>query len=139
MPQLQCIWLNEVTPTSLLKVFFLMTKLKILRLMWQIYLPKWINKKKQFCHWCQWNTSRSCHVPSNYYKELPHRKMYWWNSSELLSTAVFNAMSRNCFEELLSVLHLRNNGKLDKSDKLKLQERWEKIDLVVLPLGINLP
>ena len=50
--------------------------------------------------------------------QLPPRKIYWENSSDVLNTAVFDAMSRNCFKKLLSVLHLSDNMKLDTSDKL---------------------
>ena len=44
--------------------------------------------------------------------------MYWEDSSDVLNTAMSSAMSRNRFEELLSVLHLSDNMKLDTSDKL---------------------
>ena len=40
-----------------------------------------------------------------------------------------NAMSRNCFEELLSALHLSDNMKLDKS--VKLAEVRPFYDLIV--------
>ena len=52
------------------------------------------------------------------YNQSPRRKMYWQDSSDVLNTAMSSAMSRNRFEELLSVLHLSDNMKLDTSDKL---------------------
>ena len=52
------------------------------------------------------------------YNQLPRRKMNWESSSDVLNTAMSNAISRNHFEELLSVLHLSDNMELDTSDKL---------------------
>ena len=54
------------------------------------------------------------------YRQLPQREVYWQNLSDVLNSAVFNAMSRNRFEELLLVLHLSNNKKLDTSNKLDM-------------------
>ena len=51
------------------------------------------------------------------YNQLPLRKMYWENSSDVLNTTTSNAMSRDFFEKMLSVLHMSDNNKLDKSSK----------------------
>ena len=40
------------------------------------------------------------------YNQLPLRKMYWENSSDVLNTTTSNAMSRDFFEKMLSVLHM---------------------------------
>ena len=52
------------------------------------------------------------------YNQLPRRKMYWKDSSNILNTVMSNAMSRNRFEELLAVLHLSEDMKIDTRDKL---------------------
>ena len=52
------------------------------------------------------------------YNPLPRRKLYWENSSDVHNAAISNTMSHNCFEEILSVLHLSDNMNLDKQDKM---------------------
>jgi len=52
------------------------------------------------------------------YNQLPRRKLYWENSEDVHNPAMSNSMSRNRFEELLSVLHFSDNMKLDKEDKM---------------------
>ena len=71
-------------------------------------LPLMSTKCTSFLSCCYWQAITNC-LGEN---------MYWENSSNVLNTALSNAMSRNCFEELLSVSHLSNNMKLDTSDKL---------------------
>ena len=51
------------------------------------------------------------------YNPLPRRKLYWENSSDV-HNAMSKARSCNCFEEILSILHLSDNMNLDKQDKM---------------------
>ena len=50
------------------------------------------------------------------YSVLPRRKMYWENSDDVFNRAMSHAMSRNRFEEILSVFHLADNHHLPPSD-----------------------
>ncbi len=52
------------------------------------------------------------------YHEVPGRRHYWEQADDVNVSAVSSAMSRNRFEELLSVLHLADNARLDKTDKM---------------------
>ena len=52
------------------------------------------------------------------YSPLPRRKLYWENTADVHNSAMADAMSRNRFEEILSVLHLSDNINLDKNDKM---------------------
>ena len=62
------------------------------------------------------------------YNQLPRRKMYWKNAEDVLNPAMSNAMSRNRFEELLSVLHLSDNMNLAQNDKFaKVRPFYELI------------
>ena len=49
---------------------------------------------------------------------LPRGKLYQGNSSDIHNAAMSNGMSRNHFEEILSVFHLSDNINLDKQDKM---------------------
>ena len=52
------------------------------------------------------------------YNPLPRKKLYWKILSDVHNAAMLNAMSRNRFEEILSVLHLSDNMNLDKQNKM---------------------
>ena len=52
------------------------------------------------------------------YNVLPRRKMYWENSDDVENESVSNAMSRNRFEEIISMLHCCDNEQLDPDDKM---------------------
>ena len=52
------------------------------------------------------------------YCDLPRRRMYWENSDDVFNKAMADAMPRNRFEEILSVLHLADNQCLDGSDTM---------------------
>jgi len=52
------------------------------------------------------------------YAILPHRCMYWENSSDTFNEAMSDRMTRNRFDELLSVIHLCDNSKLNPADPM---------------------
>ena len=52
------------------------------------------------------------------YNVLPRRKMYRENSDDVKNKSVSNAMSRNRFEEIISMLHCCDNEQLDPDDKM---------------------
>ena len=52
------------------------------------------------------------------YNVLPRGKMYWENSDDVKNESVSNAMSRNRFEEIISMLHCCDNEELDPDDKM---------------------
>jgi len=52
------------------------------------------------------------------YAILPHRCMYWQNSSDTFNEAMSDRMTRNRFDELLSVIHLCDNSKLNPADPM---------------------
>jgi len=52
------------------------------------------------------------------YTVLPRRRMYWENSDDVSNKAMSDAMSRNRFEEILSVFHLADNLHLDTNDTM---------------------
>ena len=52
------------------------------------------------------------------YNTLLRRKLYWENSSDVHNAAMSNTMSCNRFEEIFSILHLKDNVNLDKQDKM---------------------
>ena len=49
------------------------------------------------------------------YTCLPRRRLYWENRDD---ASMANAMSRNCFENILSHLHLSDNLNLAQNDKM---------------------
>jgi len=49
---------------------------------------------------------------------LPRRRLYWQNLPDVYNKAVSEAMSRNRFEEILSVFHLCDNNRLVPDDKM---------------------
>ena len=52
------------------------------------------------------------------YNVLPRRRMYWENSEDVKNDSMSRAMSRNRFEEILSVLHCCDNNNLNPEDKM---------------------
>jgi Transposase IS4 len=52
------------------------------------------------------------------YSVFPRREMYWERSEDCGIKAVYNAMSRNRFDELLRYIHLADNNNLNTLDKL---------------------
>jgi len=52
------------------------------------------------------------------YSVLPRRRMYWENSDDVSNKAMSDAMSRNRFEEILSVFHVCDNESLVASDTM---------------------
>ena len=52
------------------------------------------------------------------YNVLPRRRMYWENSEDVKNDSMSHAMSRNRFEEILSVLHCCDNNNLNSEDKM---------------------
>ena len=64
------------------------------------------------------------------YNELPRRKLYWENSSDVKNEAISEAMSRNRFEEILAMLHCCDNSQLDLNDKMsKVRPLYNLINL----------
>ena len=63
------------------------------------------------------------------YNSLPQRKMYWENSDDVSCPAIANTMSRNRFEELMSVIHLADNQNLIEGDKMaKLRPYYDLLN-----------
>ena len=52
------------------------------------------------------------------YNILPRRKLYWENNSDVKNEFISIAMSRNSFEEIMSLLHCCDNNQLDPNDKM---------------------
>ena len=52
------------------------------------------------------------------YNVLPRRKLYWENSSDVKNESISIAISRNRFEEIMSLLYCCNNNQLDPNDKM---------------------
>ena len=52
------------------------------------------------------------------YIPLPRRRMYWEDREDSKNAAVASTMTRNRFDELLSIIHFSNNETLDKNDKM---------------------
>jgi Transposase IS4 len=72
------------------------------------------------------------------YTVLPRRKMYWENSDDVFNKAMSDAMSRNRFEELLSVFHLADNQNLNASDTMaKVRPLFTKINEKCLQYFLN--
>ena len=66
------------------------------------------------------------------YNVHPRRKLYWENSTDVHCDAMSSTMSRNRFEQLMSVFHLSGNMKLDKSDKMaKIRPFYDMINEVL--------
>ena len=117
VPPSECNQLDQVYPKSLFELFF---DDKVVNFM--VYMTNFYAQRDKGKH----NFTPDLNEMHLFlamllltgYNQLPRKKMYWENSSNVLNTAMSNAISRNCFEELLSVSHLSNNMKLDTSDKL---------------------
>lgn len=72
------------------------------------------------------------------YTELPRRKMYWENADDVFNKSMSDAMSRNRFEELLSVFHLADNENLDPSDGMaKVRPLYSQINERCLQYFLN--
>lgn len=72
------------------------------------------------------------------YSVLPRRKMYWENADDVFNKSMSDAMSRNRFEELLSVFHLADNEHLDVSDTMtKVRPLFSKINEKCLQYFLN--
>lgn len=52
------------------------------------------------------------------YRPVPRRQMYWSLDDDVRNNAISKAMKRDLFNKLMKYLHLSNNSKLDKKDKL---------------------
>ena len=52
------------------------------------------------------------------YNVLPRRRMSWENNEDVKNDSMSHAMSRNRFEEILSVLHCCDNNNLNSEDKM---------------------
>ena len=64
------------------------------------------------------------------YTVLPRRKLYWENSDDVFIKAMSDAMSRNRFEELISVLHLSDNNNLRAGDKMaKIRPFYDMLNI----------
>ncbi|XP_047120564.1 piggyBac transposable element-derived protein 2-like [Schistocerca piceifrons] len=54
----------------------------------------------------------------NGYHKLPHENMYWEQASDVGVPLVFNSMSRNRFREIKRFIHLNDNSRIDRNDKM---------------------
>ncbi|XP_047106612.1 piggyBac transposable element-derived protein 3-like [Schistocerca piceifrons] len=62
------------------------------------------------------------------YHKLPHENMYWEQASDVGVPLVFKSMSRNRFQEIKRFIHLNDNSKLDRNDKMyKLRLYFEML------------
>jgi len=52
------------------------------------------------------------------YAQLPQRRLYWDNSSDVHNAAVSGAMTRNRFDEIMQVVHVADNEKLPVNDRM---------------------
>ncbi|XP_049861751.1 piggyBac transposable element-derived protein 2-like [Schistocerca gregaria] len=50
--------------------------------------------------------------------KLPHEMMYWEQVPDVGVPLVFNSMSKNRFQEIKRFIHLNDNSKIDRNDKL---------------------
>ena len=51
------------------------------------------------------------------YVDLPRRRMFWEQASDVHSELVGSLMSRDCVEEIMKYIHFNNNTQLDPEDK----------------------
>ena len=73
------------------------------------------------------------------YNVLPRRRMYWENSEDVKNDNMSRAMSRNRFEEILSVLHCCDNNNLNPEDKMtKVRPLYNLINERCLKYSSNL-
>ena len=73
------------------------------------------------------------------YNVLPRRRMYWENSEDVKNDSMSRAMSRNRFEEILSVLHCCDNNNLNPEDKMtKVRPLYNLINERCLKYSSNL-
>nr|CAI5841887.1 unnamed protein product [Callosobruchus analis] len=71
------------------------------------------------------------------YNRLPRERNYWCLDEDLLVPPVANAMSRNRFQEIKKYLHLADNTKLDKRDKMyKIRPLMNKLNKKLQQFGI---
>ncbi|XP_049943276.1 piggyBac transposable element-derived protein 3-like [Schistocerca serialis cubense] len=62
------------------------------------------------------------------YHKLPHENMYWKQAPDVGVSLVFNSMSRNRLWEMKRFIHLNDNSKLDRNDKMyKLRLYFEML------------
>lgn len=52
------------------------------------------------------------------YHELPQEDMYWERARDVGVSGVYEAMPKNRFRDVKKFLHLNDNSKIDKSDKM---------------------
>ncbi|XP_049947601.1 piggyBac transposable element-derived protein 2-like [Schistocerca serialis cubense] len=52
------------------------------------------------------------------YHRLPHENMYWEQAPDVGVPLVFNSMSGNSFREIKRFIHLNDNSKIDRNDKM---------------------
>jgi len=72
------------------------------------------------------------------YVVLPRLRMYWENKDDVFNKVMSDAMSRNRFEEILSVLHLCDNLKLDSTDPMtKMRPLFSQINEKCLQYFLN--
>jgi len=72
------------------------------------------------------------------YVVLPRRKMYWENSDDVFNKVMSDAMSRNRFEDILSVLHLCDNQNLDSRDPMaKMRPLFAQVNQKCLQYFLN--
>ena len=67
-------------------------------------------------NWSGWDAGVLAILLLSGYSVLPRQKLYWENSSDVFKRTMSEAMSRNRFEEILSVFHLADNHHLEPSD-----------------------
>ena len=60
------------------------------------------------------------------YNVLTRRRMYWENSEDVKNDSMSRAMSRNRFEEILSVLHCCDNNNLQTEEKVRKENAKKK-------------
>jgi hypothetical protein len=71
------------------------------------------------------------------YHRLPRERLYWSLDEDVKVKLVSNAMSRNRFEEIKRYLHLADNTKLDKRDKMaKVRPMMNLLNQKFLQWGI---
>ncbi|XP_049808244.1 piggyBac transposable element-derived protein 2-like [Schistocerca nitens] len=62
------------------------------------------------------------------YHKLSHENMYWVQAPDVSVPLVFKSMSRNRFQEIKRFIHLNDNSKLDRNDKMyKLRLYFEML------------
>ena len=106
---------QNVTPVGIFEQFFDVDVIAIIVKMSNLYANRGKGK-----HEFKTNASEICLFMAMLlvtgYNPLPRRKLYQENSSDVHNAAMSNAMSCNCFEEILPVLHFSDNMNPDKQD-----------------------